>query len=133
MENCNFCLDNNKIIGEILARNELCYFVESIDPIIKHAGMIITFRHVNNPFEITTEEWLAIRSLLQEVKNILDYHQPSGYNIGWNVGEDAGQNVEHAHLHVIARFHDEPLRGKGIRWAFKQESNKRLSLEDASK
>jgi len=52
-------------------------------------------------------------------------HAPDGYNVGWNIGEVAGQNEPHVHLHIIARFKDEPLAGKGIRYAFKQESNKR--------
>jgi histidine triad (HIT) family protein len=125
MDKCVFCLENDKLKGEILAKNDFCYFVESIDPVLKHAGMIITYRHIESPFDLNKEEWLAIKEMLVEVKNILDKHNPSGYNIGWNIGEDAGQNVAHAHLHVIARFPDEPLRGKGIRWAFKQEGNKR--------
>ncbi|MFA6416712.1 MAG: HIT domain-containing protein [Patescibacteria group bacterium] len=128
MENCNFCLENNKLEGTVLAKNDFCYFVESIDPVIRHAGMIITYRHVLTPFEISDEEWLSIKSLLGEVKVILDKYNPSGYNIGWNIGDDAGQNVNHTHLHIIARFPDEPLRGKGIRHAFKQETNKRPSI-----
>ena len=128
MNQCNFCLENNILKGEILARNDLCYFVESIDPIVRHAGMIITYRHVESPFELNEKEWLAIKNLLLEVKNVLDKHNPSGYNIGWNIGEDAGQNINHAHLHIIARFPDEPLKGKGIRWFFKQESNRRPSV-----
>jgi diadenosine tetraphosphate (Ap4A) HIT family hydrolase len=127
MDGCNFCLENNNIKGEILAKNKLCYFVESICPVLKHAGMIITYRHVSSPFDINQEEWSAIRELLEEARVILDRHKPSGYSIGWNVGEDAGQHNNHAHLHIIARFPDEPLRGKGIRWVFQQESNRRLS------
>lgn len=129
MNQCNFCLENISLKGEILVKNDLCYFVESIDPIVRHAGMIITYRHVESPFELDEKEWLAIKDLLIKVKIILDKYNPSGYNIGWNIGEDAGQNISHAHLHVIARFSDEPLRGKGIRWAFKQENNKRPSIK----
>lgn len=127
MDDCNFCLENNNIKGEILARNKLCYFVESISPELKNAGMIITYRHISTPFEINKEEREAIGDLLGEVKSILEKYNPSGYSIGWNVGKDAGQHVGHAHLHVIARFSDEPLRGKGIRWVFGQEFNRRLS------
>ena len=87
--------------------------------------MIITRRHIESPFEINTEEWNAIREMLMTVKNILDKYKPDGYNIGWNVGKDAGQNMDHTHLHVIARYKDEPLAGKGIRYAFKQPENKR--------
>ena len=54
---------------------------------------------------------------------------PQGYNLGWNILPTGGQNVAHAHLHLIGRYDDEPLRGKGIRYAFKQPSNKRPSLD----
>ena len=50
---------------------------------------------------------------------------PDGYTIGWNVGPVAGQEVMHAHLHVIARFYDEPLAGQGLRHHIKQPSNRR--------
>jgi diadenosine tetraphosphate (Ap4A) HIT family hydrolase len=33
----------------------------------------------------------------------------------------------HVHLHLISRFRDEPLAGKGIRHHLKQESNRRGS------
>lgn len=52
-------------------------------------------------------------------------YQPDGYNVGWNSGAVAGQEVFHAHLHVIPRFADEPLAGRGIRYALKQPTNRR--------
>ena len=59
--------------------------------------------------------------LLKEVKIYLDKkYKPDGYNVGWNVGKVGGQNVAHAHLHVLPRYKDEPLAGKGIRFMFKQ-------------
>ena len=125
MINCNFCLENKLLKGTILAENEYCYLVESIDPILQHAVMIITKRHIETPFEISKEEWLSIQNLLSESKRILDEFNPDGYNIGWNVCEPAGQRISHAHLHIVARFRDEPLTGKGICYFFKQESNKR--------
>ncbi|MGO4194326.1 hypothetical protein AB4Z13_03050 [Rhizobium sp. YAF28] len=41
------------------------------------------------------------------------------------IGEVAGQTVQHAHLHVIGRFADEPLAGHGIRHHLKQANNRR--------
>lgn len=69
------------------------------------------------------------QKLLKDLKKYIDetYH-PDGYNIGWNVGDVAGQHVAHAHLHVIPRFADEPLAGKGLRHFFKQDSNIRASV-----
>ncbi|MCH1640139.1 HIT domain-containing protein [Paenibacillus timonensis] len=64
--------------------------------------------------------------MLHTVKEYIDvrYH-PDGYNIGWNCGAVGGQHIFHAHLHVIPRFRDEPMAGKGIRYLFKSERNKR--------
>lgn len=87
--------------------------------------MIITKRHIVTPFEINEEEWSALRTLLPTFKAFVDGHNPDGYNLGWNILPDAGQNVAHAHLHIFPRFSNEPLAAKGIRYAFKQPSNKR--------
>jgi len=127
MKDCQFCLHNNILKGAILAENELFYFEESIDPVLCHAGMIIPKRHMETPFEFDDKEWIMLKEMIHVSKSILDKHNPDGYLIGWNIGEKAGQNVPHVHLHVIARFGDEPLAYKGIRHAFKQESNKRPS------
>jgi len=73
----------------------------------------------------------ATFSLLQQVKELLDAeYESQGYNIGWNSGSVAGQEIFHAHLHVIPRYADEPLAGKGIRYWLKQPANKRGSRHD---
>ena len=78
-------------------------------------------------FDLTDEEWIATFSLLKLVKEMIDIeHEPNGFNIGWNIGIVAGQEVFHAHLHVIPRYANEPLSGKGIRYWIKQPSNKRI-------
>src|SRR5690606_32255363 len=102
------------------------YLLESIDPVLTAAGMVITRRHVETLFDFTNDEWRALRDLLMQTKALFqERYAPDGYNIGWNIGTAAGQNEIHAHLHVICRFKDEPLAGKGIRYAFKQEENRR--------
>lgn len=97
---------------------------------IQGSYVIIPKSGVGSPFELSDKEWTDTKLLLKELKNYLDetYH-PDGYNIGWNVGEVAGQHVAHAHLHVIPRFADEPLAGKGLRHFFKQDSNIRNSIK----
>lgn len=44
---------------------------------------------------------LAIKIGKEEVEK---QHSPSGYNIGMNCGEDAGQTVMHFHCHIIPRY-----------------------------
>lgn len=83
-------------------------------------------RHCRDTFELTPEEWAATYDLLQWVRTTIQaQHEPDGFNIGWNCGRAAGQEIYHAHLHVIPRFSDEPLAGKGIRYWLKQAENAR--------
>jgi ATP adenylyltransferase len=37
--------------------------------------------------------------------NILDHtHNPKAYNIGYNMGLEAGASIKHLHLHIIPRY-----------------------------
>ena len=123
-KDCVFC-NRSSLRGEILFENQSCYHVSSMDPILVDAGMVVPKRHVASLFALSEREWSDVRTLLLEAKAVLEKRKPSGFNVGWNDGVDAGQSANHAHLHIIARFPDEPLRGKGIRHFFKQPSNRR--------
>jgi diadenosine tetraphosphate (Ap4A) HIT family hydrolase len=122
---CRFCLGNDLLAGGPLFANDSCYFLESVDPVLSHAGMVIPFRHSATPFELDAKEWHDVFDLLLQAKAHLAPASPDGYTIGWNVGTAAGQTIGHTHLHVIARFADEPLVGQGLRHHIKQPSNKR--------
>jgi diadenosine tetraphosphate (Ap4A) HIT family hydrolase len=125
MKACPFCSDSVKQ-NEIILENELCLFLQRDEPVLIGSGLIIPRAHRETAFDLTTAEWNATHALLQEVKVRLDrlYH-PAGYNLGWNCGATAGQEVFHAHLHVIPRYTDEPYAGRGIRSWLKQETNRR--------
>ncbi len=96
--------------------------------------VIIPKSEVGSPFELSDKEWEDSKKLMLELKAYLDKkYKPDGYNIGWNVGKVAGQEVAHAHMHVIPRYADEPLAGRGLRYWFKQPENIRASLRDDNK
>jgi diadenosine tetraphosphate (Ap4A) HIT family hydrolase len=124
---CQFCppeLNQQRVKDS----NALCLFLTSEDPILVGSGIIVPRAHRRDLFELSQEEWTAVFQLLLGVKAAIDRAlAPEGYNIGWNCGVAAGQEVFHAHMHVIPRFRDEPLAGKGIRYWLKQEVNRRTS------
>lgn len=96
--------------------------------------VIIPKSQVGTPFDLNEKEWTDTKSLMKEIKEYLDKkYKPDGYNVGWNVGKVAGQEVAHAHLHIIPRYADEPYNGKGIRYWFKQPENIRESLKKDKK
>lgn len=129
---CPFC-ESNVNQNEILFTNEHCLFLQGNDPVLIGSGLIVPRKHRSTVFELEPEEWVATFALLDQVKHYLDEQfAPDGYNVGWNCGRIAGQVIFHAHLHVIPRFQDEPLAGKGIRHWLKQGNNKRpLRIDEA--
>ena len=125
MKECVFCLENKLLKTEIYLQNEFFYFCGAQDPILKHSGLIIPLRHIEAPFEFIEKEWQVLQQILQDAKKYFDKFNPQGYNIGWNVGKVAGQTVDHVHLHIIARFEDEPYFGRGIKYHLRSEENRR--------
>lgn len=121
---CPFCIPH--IRENSVLENEHCLFMQQEEPILIGSGLIIPKRHCRTAFDLNLDEWQATYHLLQKVKNLLDEkHRPNGYNLGWNCEAVAGQEIFHAHLHVIPRFASEPLAGRGIRSWLKQENNRR--------
>lgn len=111
---------------QVVLENEHCLFLQKPDPELRGSGLIVPKRACRTVFDLSAEEWNDTFDLLKKAKRLLDEeHAPDGYNVGWNCDAAAGQNDFHAHLHVIPRFEDEPLSGKGIRYAIKQPSNAR--------
>lgn len=126
MNPCPFCLENNLLRVDMLFQDDLWYITNMEEGSIHNACMAITKRHIPTPFDINQQEWAALQQIIMKMKELVDTKEkPDGYNIGWNVQPTGGQNVAHVHLHLFARYNDEPLAGKGIRYAFKQPDNQR--------
>jgi diadenosine tetraphosphate (Ap4A) HIT family hydrolase len=120
---CPLCV---LVPAEIVLESERCLFIKMRDTILVGSGTIVPRAHRETVFDLTPDEWSETFVMLQQVRAMLDrLYQPDGYNVGWNSGAAGGQEVFHAHLHVIPRFRDEPMAGQGIRYAIKQPSNRR--------
>ena len=111
-------IDLNIASGEPHFENDTMIDVRSNN--LKHntligSYVIIPKSEVGSPFELSDKEWSDSKSLMLEVKAYIDSkYKPDGYNIGWNVGKAGGQEVAHAHMHIIPRYNDEPYAGKGL-------------------
>jgi diadenosine tetraphosphate (Ap4A) HIT family hydrolase len=123
---CPYCLLEESDQTVVL-RDELVWFVRDrrYQGSLRHSGIIIPVAHRETVFELTEREIAATFQLLRKVKAAMEAEfSPDGYNIGWNCGRVGGQEVFHAHLHVIPRFSPEPLAGQGIRSHLKSDANR---------
>lgn len=124
MQECLFCKwknDKEKIVLE----NELAFARFDEFAVSKGHILFMTKRHVKDFFETSEEERQAIFELVDKSKKLIDekFH-PTGYNIGMNCGESAGQSVMHIHVHLIPRYDGdvENPRG-GVRGVIPQKQN----------
>ncbi len=99
---CPFCKIDPK---RIEANNDLSFAIKDAYPVSKGHTLIIPRRHIETWFDASKEEQQSILTLVDSMKQTLDRElSPNGYNVGFNVGEAAGQTVMHLHVHVIPRF-----------------------------
>ena len=99
---CVFCdIDTARVV----AANELAVLVEDGFPVTMGHLLAIPRRHVADYFDLRQSERNAIERLLAEGRSMTLARHPDvgGFNLGINVGADAGQTVFHAHVHLIPR------------------------------
>ena len=106
---CPFCVRTDTVL-----RNDLAYACYDKYPVTAGHLLLIPFRHVAGFFDTTPEERLALLSLLDKAKRLLDrLHRPDGYNIGMNIGACAGQTIGHMHIHCIPRYEGDMVDPRG--------------------
>ncbi|MFW2588532.1 HIT family protein [Sagittula sp. SSi028] len=116
---CRFCLENDLLVDRPLLVLQHLFILGSIEEHRPHQAMIVPHRHIETPFDLNAQEWSEISEALAFVKASFDKGRADGFTVGWNVGAAAGQDVFHAHLHVIARFKGDPSEGLGIHALFR--------------
>ena len=113
IEDCIFCnLPEDRIIKSYNKFN----IIRDLYPVTYLHSLVIPKRHVENYFDLYQEEFYELNFVLKELKFDLEKidKKISGFNIGINIGKDAGQTIFHCHIHVIPRRRgdvDEPRGG----------------------
>jgi len=84
---------------------QLGYVVRDAYPVTPHHTLIIAKRHVWTYFELYQPELNAVNYLLREMREeiLREDETVTGFNVGMNNGESAGQTVQHCHVHLIPR------------------------------
>jgi diadenosine tetraphosphate (Ap4A) HIT family hydrolase len=109
---CPFCETTDLVI---LERNDYLYATRDKFPVTELHTLLIPFRHVESYFDLDNTEIDAFNKLLlSQKKSLLEQDKNiSGFNVGFNSGEDAGQTVMHCHIHLIPRRHGDMENPRG--------------------
>ena len=106
MSEQNQCIFCHKINCKVLSISEYFFVIrDTAYPVTKHHTLIITNRHVSDYFELNNEELNDLSQILKKQKKLLSDldKEISGFNVGINIGKDAGQSIMHCHIHLIPR------------------------------
>ena len=103
IEDCIFC---NKTNCKVISSTKHFFIIrDTAYPVTKHHTLIITNRHVDDYFDLNKEEINDLDEILKNQKRELKQldKEISAFNIGVNIGRDAGQSIMHCHIHLIPR------------------------------
>ena len=113
MKDCPFCYDNIK--DRVIAKQNSIVAIQDSYPVTKGHFLIVPKRHTEDYFSMNKTEKKDIGILIMKLKNRImekDY-SVTGFNIGTNIGESAGQTIFHAHIHLIPRRKDDTPHPRG--------------------
>jgi len=109
---CLFCSIKQE---EKIVDGRFAFVIEDDFPVTKFHSLIIPKRHIASYFDLTEQELLEINKLLKKRKEeiLAKDESVTGFNVGINVGADAGQSIFHVHVHLIPRRKDDVAEPRG--------------------
>ena len=100
---CVFCDDGNVRARKIFDNGLALAFPSSM-PITPGHVLVVPKRHAATMNAITQEERIAVLDLGEKIKTALKkVFGAGGFNVAYNEGKVAGQNVGHFHMHIVPR------------------------------
>jgi len=131
MDDCLFC----KIIkGEIpctkLYEDDSIFAFLDIAPVNPGHVLVIPKEHRESFIELSEDQINKMFNTAQKIaKAVLSGIEADSFNLGMNVGKNAGQLVMHAHLHIMPRFPNdghELFKGRSYEEGQAEEVAKRI-------
>lgn len=108
---CILCAirDNNPLVKNLNVHTTENFIIAvNLFPFNPGHVMIFPKRHVCSIGELTEEEAAEMHSLLVKTLRYIDEEfNPSGYNVGYNLGDGSGASIKHLHQHIVPRYTNE--------------------------
>jgi histidine triad (HIT) family protein len=105
MENCIFCkISKKEAPADILYEDSYVIVFKDIAPKAPIHLLIVPKKHIVSINHIEVEDKEIVGNLFIVAKKIAKENgiDKKGYRLIFNVGRDAGQMVDHLHLHLLA-------------------------------
>lgn len=106
---CVYCkIINRELNSEIIFEDEYSLAVLDIHPLSLGHTIVLPKNHSNNILELLDDQvgpiFLAVKKVIDKLNKTL---KPDGFTIGTNQGKASGQVIDHLHVHIIPRWHND--------------------------
>jgi histidine triad (HIT) family protein len=101
---CLFCrIAAGEIPADIVASDDLVVAFRDINPKAPTHVLVVPREHLASAADLATAHDALLAAMFSIANRIAagDGVDSSGYRLVFNVGPDAGQSVDHLHLHVL--------------------------------
>jgi len=109
-QRCIFCdmISEDKSQDEknlIVYRGNKIFIVMNKYPYNNGHIMLVPYRHITKFSELNNDEIIEVLDLLKKLESCYQKTMsPNGFNLGVNLGIDAGAGYEHLHFHLVPRW-----------------------------
>lgn len=130
IQSCIFCdIISRQAEASIVYEDDLVIAFHDAFPLNPGHTLIVPKVHVKDISELAQPELLRLTSVAQEIAKVMlggKDIECTGVNLLMANGSDAGQEVMHAHLHILPRKADDGIRFSGPKPP-KKMSRKRMN------
>jgi len=101
MTNCIFCkILSGEIPSKIIYQDDYCFAINDINPKAKKHILVIPKEHIESLNEIN--DFSLMSKMFEAIKNINNQENINHFKTQINTGSQAGQEVMHLHIHILA-------------------------------
>lgn len=103
MDDCIFCrIVAGEIPADVVAEAETTLAFRDLNPQAPVHVLVIPRTHLADVAEVAQAEPQTVAEMVRMARQVVVDEGHDSYRLVANTGEDAGQSVLHAHLHVLA-------------------------------
>jgi histidine triad (HIT) family protein len=102
---CLFCrIVSGEVPGEVLMRTEEVVAFRDINPQAPLHALVVPVRHIPDAASVAPGDADVLAGMLIAARQVAEDSglASGGYRLVMNIGQDAGNTVDHLHLHVLA-------------------------------
>jgi len=101
--NCIFCkIINKEISSDIVYEDDSIIAIKDINPKAPVHFLIIPKKHIPSVNYLGVEDKTLMGEIILTAKKIAKEKELKGYKLIINVGREAGQLIDHLHLHLLS-------------------------------